>query len=143
MKKTNLIALSKKHFEAVIQKNIEEILDSYSTSENLLVFVEGPRWATLGYENVSKGWTDFVESPISLKKCVWLENPEAKVNNTMGFVAGIVKLTVEINEKIQTIKFRGTFVFEKDAEENWKIIHEHFSQPAQDPYGIGDWLKEN
>jgi len=132
---------AKKHFEAIKNKQVEEIINSYAASEELLVFVEGPRWATVSCENVSKGWRDFVASAISLEKCEWVENLTSKVVGTMGFVAGIVELTVDVKGETKTIRYRGTFVLEKDAEENWKIIHEHFSQPAEDPYGIGDWLK--
>jgi len=66
----------------------------------------------------------------------------SRIVGEMGFVAGIVELEVQIKDKLTAIKFRGTFVLEKDSNENWKIIHEHFSQPAEDPYGIGDWLKK-
>lgn len=137
-----LIEVTEKHFKAVIEKDIDKILRFYSTSENLLVFVEGPRWSTHGFKNVSKGWKDFIDSPIFLKKCEWIENLQTKITNEMGFAAGIVELTVEIKGKIRNIKLRGSFVFEKNAEGNWKAIHEHFSQPAEDPYGIGDWLKK-
>jgi ketosteroid isomerase-like protein len=133
---------AKKHFEAIKNKRVEEILSSYAPTEKLLVFVEGPRWATVGFENVSKGWRDFVGSAISMKSCEWVENLTSKVVGKMGFVAGIVELTVEIGGETKTIRYRGTFVLESDAEGNWKIIHEHFSQPAEDPYGIGDWLKK-
>ena len=57
-------------------------------------------------------------------------------------VAGISELTVEIGGEERKIRFRGTFVFEKDSDETWQVFHEHFSQPAENPYGIGDWLKK-
>jgi len=142
MKNLSLEESAKNHFEAIKNKRIEEIINSYIALEDLLVFVEGPRWATVGFENVSKGWHDFIASAISLEKCEWVEYLTSKIVGEMGFVAGIVELTVNIKGETKTIRFRGTFVWEKDAQEgNWKIIHEHFSQPAEDPYGIGDWLK--
>ena len=137
-----LIKTTENHFEAIKEKRLAEILNSYANSEDLLVFVEGPRWETLGYENVAKGWRDFIGSEISMKKCEWLSNVRSRIVGEMGFVAGIVELEVQIKDKLTAIKFRGTFVLEKDSNENWKIIHEHFSQPAEDPYGIGDWLKK-
>jgi ketosteroid isomerase-like protein len=33
-------------------------------------------------------------------------------------------------------------VLEKEPDGNWQVIHEHFPQPAENPYGIGDWLKQ-
>ncbi len=138
-----LTKTTEKHFESIKKKHISDILNSYSNSEDLLVFVEGPRWETLGYENVAKGWQDFIGSEISMKKCEWLPGVRSKIIGEMGFVAGIVELEVKIKDKLTAIKFRGTFVFEKETDGNWKIIHEHFSQPAADPYGIGDWLKKD
>ena len=137
----SLTAISRRHFDSIIEKNVEAILNSYGDSEDLSVFVEGPRWATHGFENVAKGWRDFCDSAISLKRCEWVENLFSKTVGEMGIVAGIVELTVEIKGETKTIRFRGTFVFEQQGAE-WKIIHEHFSQPAEDPYGIGDWLKK-
>ena len=137
-----LIKATQDHFNAIINKEVEKILNSYSTSEDLLVFVEGPRWATLGYENVAKGWRVFINSEIALKQCDWVENLQSKIIGEVGFVGGIVELQVRIKEQTMIIRFRGTFVFEKSSDGEWRIIHEHFSQPAADPYGIGDWLKK-
>lgn len=142
MNNSELIEKTKQHFEAVINKNIEKILDYYAQDEGLLIFVEGPRWATLGYKNVEKGWCDFCDSAINVKSCEWVENPSAKTNGEMGFVAGISELKVEINDSLKTIRFRGTFILEKESDGNWRVVHEHFSQPAENPYGIGDWLKQ-
>lgn len=141
MENHELIEKTKQHFEAIINKNVEKILDYYAQNEDLLIFVEGPRWATLGYKNVEKGWRDFCDSAINVQSCNWVENLTAKVVGKMGFVAGIVELNVEINGVLKTIRFRGTFVLAQESEEHWRVIHEHFSQPAENPYGIGDWLK--
>jgi ketosteroid isomerase-like protein len=143
MNNQELIEKSKAHFTAVIAKDIEKIINFYSESEDLLVFVEGPRWRTLGFRNVAKGWRDFADSKINVKNCEWVECLESQVTEKMGFVAGIVEMTIDIDGKVSAIRFRGTFIFEKDAEDNWNVIHEHFSQPAADPYGIGDWLKKD
>ncbi len=143
MKSENLIAATENHFKAVLTKDVEKIINFYSSSEDLLVFVEGPRWRTLGFKNVSKGWRDFADSKISVTKCEWVECLEARETENMGFVGGISELTVEIDGNINIIRFRGTFIFEKDEQGSWKVIHEHFSQPAADPYGIGDWLKKD
>jgi ketosteroid isomerase-like protein len=139
----DLIELSKKHFAAVQEKRIDDILNFYADSPDLLVFVEGPRWTTLSFEKVSKGWRDFVDSPITVKSCEWIEQLESKQFADSGFVAGIVEMKVEINDELKTIRFRGTFNFQKEADGNWRVIHEHFSQPAENPYGIGDWLKKD
>ena len=143
MNNPELVEFIEKHFQAVKAKNTEIILSTYAKTNDLLVFVEGPRWATLSYERVAKGWTDFADSAISVENCEWIEFLQAKAVGDMGFVAGIVEMQANINGAIKIIKFRGTFIMEKSAETGWKVIHEHFSQPAEDPYGIGDWLKKD
>lgn len=143
MDEAKLIEATRQHFEAVKKKKIGQILDYYAQSENLLVFVEGPRWATLDFENVAKGWRDFCDSAINVKNCIWTESLQAKVVGKMGFVAGITELELEINGAQKTIRFRGTFILQEDADGKWRVVHEHFSQPAENPYGIGDWLKKD
>jgi ketosteroid isomerase-like protein len=140
---SDLIEVTKHHFQAIIDKRIDDIIDYYSDDPNLLVFVEGPRWATLSHERVAKGWRDFVDAPIFVKSSEWVENLQSKTVGNMGFVAGIVELKAEINGSLKTIKFRGTFILELESDGKWRVVHEHFSQPATDPYGIGDWLKKD
>lgn len=137
----SLKEIAEHHYRAIIAKNVDEILDGYVRSGDLLVFVEGPRWATFGYENVAKGWRDFCASPIALERIEWIEEPKSEVFGEMGWLGGQVELTVTINGETKTIRFRGTFVMRRAADGKWRVIHEHFSQPAADPYGIGDWLK--
>ncbi|MCS6873154.1 MAG: nuclear transport factor 2 family protein [Pyrinomonadaceae bacterium] len=136
-----LLETIENHFRFAVEKNVEGILDSYSKSEDLLVFVEGPRWATLGYEAVAKGWRDYCISSINLKRCEWVEVLKGQENGDIGFLAGIVDVEAEINGELRKIRFRGTFVLKNEGD-RWRIVHEHFSQPASDPYGVGDWLKE-
>ncbi len=140
---SELIEVSKKHFVAVQDKRIEDIIDFYVDSPELLVFVEGPRWVTVSFERVAKGWRDFVDTSISVQSCEWVESLESKVIGEMGFVGGIVEMKANINGDIKTIRFRGTFIFQLESDGKWRVIHEHFSQPAADPYGIGDWLKKD
>ena len=136
-----LVERTLEHFDAVRRKDLVSILALYAETEDLLVFVEGPRWQTLGYENVKRGWTDFVDAPITVIGCEWIEHLRSKITGKMGFVAGITELDLAINGEPKTIRFRGTFIFEQDDAGEWKVVLEHFSQPAADPYGIGDWLK--
>ncbi len=138
----DLIEKSKVHFQAIVDKRVDDILSFYAETADLQVFVEGPRWVTVGFDNVAKGWRDFCASEISMIECLWVEALSSKIVGKMGFVGGIVELTVSIKGDIKTIRFRGTFVFEEVSPGDWRVVHEHFSQPAADPYGIGDWLKQ-
>jgi ketosteroid isomerase-like protein len=140
---TEIVAVAENHFRAVIEKDIDEILNRYAQAESTYVFVEGPRWETKGYDKIATGWRAFVEAPLSVVACEYVEPPHAQVIGDMAWVGGLVELTVKVREQIKPVRFRGTYVFQREADGQWRITHEHFSQPATDPYGIGDWLKPN
>ena len=128
-------------FEAIMNKNTAEICAAYVPSAETYVVLEGPRYTTLGYENIAKGWGDFCDSPLTLKEIEWIEGPFEETNADMAWVGGQIVLTVEAKEKQFAVQFRATFVLRKNEQNHWQIKHEHVSGPLPDPYGIGDWLK--
>ncbi len=129
-------------FQAIIEKNVTAICSAYIPDEKTYVVLEGPRYTTLGYENIAKGWTDFCASALHLKSIEWIEGPFEETSADMSWVGGQMILTISINEKMFSVQFRGTFVLRKNEHEDWAIRHEHVSGPLTDPYGIGDWLKK-
>ncbi len=129
-----------KQFSAVIESRVKDIISHYNESPDTYVFVEGPRWSTLGFEKISAGWNGYVGSPIKVKDIRFVEGPHGRVFGDMAWIGHIIEMTVNVNGEEKEIRFRGTFVIGKNENEEWKIEHEHFSQPAQDPYGTGDWL---
>ena len=131
-----------KQFSAVIEERVKDIISHYNDSPDTYVFVEGPRWSTLGFEKISTGWNGYGDSPIKVKKIQFVEGPKGRVTEKMAWIGHIINMTVDINGEKKEIRFRGTFVIGKNTNDEWKIEHEHFSQPASDPYGTGDWLKE-
>ena len=129
-------------YHAIIRKEVEQICQSYVPDEKTYVFVEGPRYSTLGHSNISKGWQDFCDSALTLEKIEWVEGPFAEESGNLAWVAGMVLLTVAVNRQMIQRTFRATFVLEKNEAGCWQIRHEHVSAPLNDPYGIGDWLKK-
>lgn len=127
------------HFKAVVEKRVRDVIDNYAPSETTYVALEGPRWTTIGHEQIAAGWKAFVDSKITLKSCEWTEGPFEHVAGSMGWIAGIVRMELEISGKPKTVGLRGTFVVSRADGDKWRIVHEHFSQPHPDPYGIGDW----
>jgi ketosteroid isomerase-like protein len=128
-------------YQSIIDKNWDGICHTYVPSEETYVVLEGPRYTTLGFSKISKGWKDFCDSDISLQKIEWIEGPFEESAETMAWVGGQIILTVEIKEKVFSVQFRATFVLRKNQSNEWQIRHEHVSGPLADPYGIGDWLK--
>ncbi|MEM8889317.1 MAG: nuclear transport factor 2 family protein [Bacteroidota bacterium] len=127
---------------AVAAKDIEAIKHAYVESEELYVILEGPRLSNRGHSNISKGWTDFCNSGLSLESITWTEGPYEDIEGNMSWVGGVIVLSVAVGERTFTQTFRSTFVLLKE-EDQWKIKHEHVSAALEDPYGIGDWLKES
>lgn len=136
----NPIETVNEHYKVIIEKNLDGILDKYFPAEQTYVVLEGPRLTTIGFEKISKGWTDFCVSPITLESINWTEGPFTEVQDNMAWVAGIVQLKVKIGNNYLENTFRSTFVLVLHNNK-WKIQHEHVSVAHPNPYGIGDWLK--
>ncbi|WP_448517895.1 nuclear transport factor 2 family protein [Rhodoflexus sp.] len=137
-----VLAANHNFFQAIIDKRVADICASYVPSEETYVILEGPRYTTLGYEKIAKGWDDFCHSPLTLKSIEWVEGPFCETEGTMAWIGGIIVLTVNVRERDFTVKFRATFVMRQSETGEWQIKHEHVSAPLADPYGIGDWLKK-
>lgn len=127
-------------WNAVMNKDIKGIENAYVPVEETYVILEGPRYSTLGFSKIIKGWGDFTDSPINLLKIEWVEGPFEEIEHQMAWIGGITDITISVNEKEFTTRFRCSFVM-KQVEGDWKIKHEHVSAPLEDPYGVGDWLQ--
>jgi ketosteroid isomerase-like protein len=144
------------HYRVIIEKDLPSICAKYMPSEETYVVLEGPRLTTIGYEKIKKGWTDFCASSLQLLSIDWTEGPFAEEHETMAWVAGIIKLKIQVGEKQFENIFRSSFVLLRERQSvdsnpliaplggggAWKIKHEHVSVAHPDPYGIGDWLKK-
>lgn len=128
-------------YQAIIDKAVSHICNAYFPSEDTYVVLEGPRLTTKGYEKICKGWGDFCDSALSLNKISWIEGPFCEAQEAMAWLSGVIKLEVQVQEKLFERTFRASFVLVKN-QGNWKIKHEHVSAALEDPYGIGDWLKK-
>ena len=137
----NAIQQINDHYQVIIDKNVAGICSKYVQAKDTYVILEGPRLTTIGYEKIKKGWTDFCTSPLQLKSIEWIEGPFVEESTDMAWVAGIIKLTVQIKDRSFENIFRSSFVLNK-VNGVWKIKHEHVSVVHTDPYGIGDWLKK-
>ncbi len=127
-------------WDAVMANHLKGIEDAYVSSEDTYVVLEGPRFTTKGFNEIISGWRDFTSSPIQLTKTEWIEGPFEEILGEMGWVAGIADISIKVEEKEFTNRFRCSFVMVNQYKD-WKIKHEHVSAPLSDPYGIGDWKK--
>ena len=130
-----------KFWDAVIAKDLENIESVYIPSESTYVILEGPRYSTTGISKIMKGWKDFCNSTIQMSGYKWIEGPQEEITEHMGWIGGITDLSISVDGKEFTNRFRITFVM-LPYNGDWKVKHEHVSAPMQDPYGVGDWLKK-
>lgn len=128
------------HFRHTIAKQADAIVARYAQSADTYVFVEGPRWSTTGIEKIETGWRAYVGAPMAMMDFSWAEGPHVSVGGELAWHAGIVDIDMLIRERPTRVRFRATHVLRRAADDEWRIEHEHFSVPAADPYGIGDWL---
>lgn len=135
-----LTVMVERHFHSVVARDLEAIVARYAPGDRPYVFVEGPRWSTRGHEPIAAGWRAFTAASLTVDRVEWVEGPVEQVEGHLGWIAGIVELVVRAGEVERRVRFRGSFVLHRDPSGEWRIVHEHFSQPAADPYGIGDWL---
>ena len=137
---TTIRTLVDDHFRHTIAKQADAIIARYAPTADTYVFVEGPRWSTTGIEKIDTGWRAYVSAPMAMRDFSWIEGPHASIAGEMAWHAGIVDIDMEIRGRITRVRFRATHILRQDVAGEWRIEHEHFSQPAPDPYGIGDWL---
>jgi len=129
-------------WESVRQKDMEGIKAAYIDHPSTYVILEGPRYSTISFDKIIKGWTDFCGTSIQLGIINWVEGPQEEIVGDIGWIGGIIDMTIDINGKELTTRFRCSFVY-RHVDDDWKIRHEHVSAPLEDPYGIGDWLVKN
>jgi ketosteroid isomerase-like protein len=128
-------------YQAIIDKKLTKIHESYLASDETYVILEGPRLATKGFEKIASGWVDFCKSSIQLSSIEWLEGPFIFDFSDTTTLAGVVRLIGKISpEKTFDNTFRASFLLAK-IDGQYKIVHEHVSGALTDPYGIGDWKK--
>lgn len=128
-------------FHAISVKDLAGIERSYLNEPSLLVFVEGPRYRNVGWNSIKHGWRTFLDAPLELKNFEWGSDRlvEVSADGEMGFVAATNRYSWLISGRPHVTEMRGTWIARSLAGA-WRIVHEHGSFPAADPYGIGDWV---
>lgn len=136
--------------DANVSRDADAIVDCYANDEEIHVFVEGPRWQTLGYEAVARGWRAYCESTFRVMHIETTDGFRVFVGDDVdrvgaqATVAATTRLTYQVDgeQDHRQVDFRLTWVLRREPD-RWRVIHEHGSQPGKDPYGTGDWLPES
>ena len=138
---TTPLATAEGMLTAVIDRNLDGVLDSFSSADDAYVFVEGPRWTTKGGEQIANGWRAYFDAPIRITAFRWAEGPFVFESGSLGQVVGIVDYNVSGDGVAKRLRMRMTWLVRHEGD-RWRIVHEHGSQPLADPYGAGDWWPE-
>ena len=128
-------------FAAIAGKNLAGIEACYLTEPSLLVFLEGPRSGSLGWETIKEGWRHFLDASIELRGYAWGADLLVRVRGDAGLVAATNRYHWRVKGRDLSVEMRGTWVMERFAG-SWRIVHEHASFPHPDPYGVGDWARK-
>lgn len=128
--------------DSIQNRELEGVLDSFDEADDTYIFVEGPRWTNRGGRRIHQGWRDYFDAPILLRSWRWTEGPYVFEDAALATVCGVVEYQFEGAGEPRPMLMRMTWVVRRGADGVWRIIHEHGSQPLEDPYGTGDWLKK-
>lgn len=126
--------------DSLRDRSLEGVLDCFDKSPDTYVFVEGPRWTNRGGEAIHQGWRDYFDAPIALNSWRWTEGPDVFESGDLAVVCGVIEYEFEGNGQPRPLPMRMTWVVRRSEDRVWRIVHEHGSQPLEDPYGTGDWL---
>jgi ketosteroid isomerase-like protein len=124
---------------SIRERNLQGILNSYEQSDDLYVFLEGPRWSSRTYTSVSTGWTAWFNASLEITGHEWLEGPAEITVGDLTTLQGIMNMHTHTPAQTKILKIRGTWVMRRGEDGQWRIVHEHVSAPMEDPYGTGDW----
>lgn len=127
--------------EAVIGRDLNGVLDSFSRQDDAYVFVEGPRWTTKGGDKIAAGWRAYFDAPIRIASFSWVEGPYVYESGSLAQVVGVIDHQVSGGGVAKRLRMRMTWLLRHEGD-RWRIVHEHGSQPLADPYGAGDWWPE-
>jgi ketosteroid isomerase-like protein len=125
-------------FQAVVEKRIDKLRTLYAESVSTYLFAEGPRWSIIGIDRIATAWRVFLNGPLAIRSCDWVEGPYSQTSNDMAWLAGILELSVQTRSQLRSVRLRGSFVLRRDEHGDWQIVHHHLSQPAHNPYGMLD-----
>ncbi len=126
--------------DAMRRHDLDGVLDCFHPGPETYVYPEGPRWSTKGGQRVRQGWQGYFNAPIRLRDWAWAEGPDMHRSADLAVVAGVVACHFECNGQPRDLPLRMTWVL-RPTGGVWRIVHEHGSQPVDDPYGTGDWLE--
>lgn len=132
------LQVAEKMLNSVVTKDLEGVVSCFSPAADAYMYVEGPRWTTTGGHNVRSGWTAYFESGMGIGKWAWVEGPHVFADQRLAQVVGVIDYEMIGGDKRTPLRLRMTWLMRRE-EQGWQIIHEHGSQPLEDPYGAGDW----
>jgi ketosteroid isomerase-like protein len=124
-------------FNAIKQKDIRRIQERYLHDERLMVFLEGPEKIE-GFDQASNeaAWRALLDA-ITFTDLELAADLRAGRDHDLGWVGASIRMTYTAldGSSPTSVESRGTWVLERD-EDAWRIVFEHVSLPASDPYPL-------
>ncbi|WP_433496465.1 YybH family protein [Sphaerimonospora sp. CA-214678] len=126
---------------AVVARDLEKVVGIFSDRPDAYMYVEGPRWTTRGGERLREGWAAYFRAGVGIEAWEWVEGPFSFDTAELAQVMGVIDYRVRGGDTVTPLRLRMTWLFRMENG-RWRIVHEHGSQPLEDPYGAGDWWPE-
>lgn len=133
--------VAEKMLTSVVEKDLDGVVSCFSPAPDAYMYVEGPRWTTRGGGNVREGWSAYFAGGFGIGSWKWVEGPQVFADQRLAQVLGVIDYEMIGNGERTPLRLRMTWLMRRE-EAGWQIIHEHGSQPLEDPYGAGDWWPE-
>ncbi len=115
--------------KAYIDKDLEKTLSLFARQKNTLLVGSAQNEIKIGIKNISNAFIKTFKNLSSIK--MKLTGLKISGSDTLAWVYSNCEISAICNgKKINNPNFRWTIIFKK-IEEEWFIIHSHFSLPAK------------
>ncbi|TDD94341.1 YybH family protein [Actinomadura rubrisoli] len=122
----------------IIAEDMDGALDHYEQSPDTYSLIEGPSASLAGIDGIRRGWSGWYGAGLRLRSVDFIEGPSETNLGDLSWITAVADTRVTTPTGDREIRFAVTWILRNDGV-RWRIAHDHYSIPAEDPYGVGDW----
>ncbi|MGW7513996.1 nuclear transport factor 2 family protein [Streptomyces sp. NPDC054796] len=122
----------------MITADVDRALAHYEPGPDTYSLIEGPSTSLHGDRRLREGWEGWFASGLRLLDVTWAEGPFEQRSGDIAWITGAVDARVRTPGTELPVRFGVTWILRR-TDDRWAIAHDHYSIPAADPYGVGEW----
>lgn len=127
-------------FTAIVERDVDRILNHYLHDDSLLIFLEGPESKVEGWDEpfMRTAWTELV-STVGFHRVELSPDARAGTSGDLGWVSGTTLMSYlrPGGSGAGVRSARGTWILQR-TNGRWLIAAEHVSFPVRTPYPMGE-----